>query len=56
MICDRCGKNTYIIFITRGYERICDECEEKRRRKHCLEIDGKKCKEVIDNMIDRIKK
>lgn len=55
MICERCGKSTHVIFITRNYERICDYCEEKRRKKSVHEIDGKKCKKVIDNMIRSVK-
>ena len=54
MVCERCGKNTYIIFITKNHEKICDECEEKERNKiTCHKINGKKCKKVIDDMMKR---
>jgi len=33
MTCDRCGKDTYVIFITSNYEKLCDECWEKERKK-----------------------
>jgi len=52
MLCERCGNKTYVIFIKRNHEKICDECEEEERnRPH--PIDGKKVKEVIDKMIKR---
>ena len=54
MICERCGAQTYIIFITKNYERVCDECEEEERNK-VHEINGKKCKKVINDMIKRRK-
>ena len=31
MICNECGKETYIIHITVDYEKICDICYDKRR-------------------------
>jgi hypothetical protein len=24
MICDRCGRKTYIIYITKNYEKVCE--------------------------------
>ena len=33
MICDKCGKDTYIIFITSNHEKICDECWDKEKKK-----------------------
>ena len=33
MTCDRCGQDTYIIFITSNHDKICDECYEKEKGK-----------------------
>jgi len=33
MKCDKCKKDTYIIFITSKHERICDECEKEKKKK-----------------------
>lgn len=52
MICDKCGKKSYVIFITKNHEKICDECEEKKRTKIKVhKINGIKAKKVIDNMM-----
>jgi ribosomal protein L37E len=32
MTCDKCGKDTYIIFITKNHEKLCDECYDKERK------------------------
>jgi len=32
MKCERCGEETYIIFITKEHEKICDKCEEKENK------------------------
>lgn len=40
MLCERCGKKTYIIFITKNYERICGDCEEEER----IKVNGKNVK------------
>ena len=49
MTCEKCGKNTHVIFITKNKGKICNECKETT----CYKINGKKCKEVIDNMMKR---
>lgn len=33
-ICDKCGNKTYIIFITRNHEKLCDYCYDKIRNKN----------------------
>jgi len=32
MICDKCGKETYVIFITKNHKKLCDECYKKERK------------------------
>lgn len=32
MVCERCGVDTYCIFITKKYERVCGDCYEKKER------------------------
>lgn len=32
MVCDKCGNDTYIIFITGNHEKWCDECWDKERK------------------------
>ena len=32
MICDKCGKKTYVIFITRNHEKLCDDCYDKQKK------------------------
>jgi DNA-directed RNA polymerase subunit RPC12/RpoP len=29
MKCDKCGEETYIIFITENHEKLCDNCWSK---------------------------
>jgi len=31
MRCDACGKETYCLYITENYKRICDACNDKNR-------------------------
>ena len=33
MVCDKCGKYTYVIFITTEHKKICYECRVKEREK-----------------------
>lgn len=33
MTCDRCGEDTYIMFITSKHEKICDECWDKEKKR-----------------------
>jgi len=33
MTCERCGEDTYIIFITSKHEKICDKCWSKEKKK-----------------------
>jgi len=54
--CERCGKKSYVIFITKNHEKICDKCEEKERKKNNVhKIDRRKAEKVVDKMIRRIK-
>ena len=32
MVCDKCGKDTHIIFITSNHDKICDECWDKEKK------------------------
>lgn len=32
--CDRCGEEVYIIYITKEYERICDECRDELKEEN----------------------
>jgi hypothetical protein len=38
-ICDGCGEESYVIYITTSYERLCDKCYEKVRPKSKWEPD-----------------
>ena len=54
MKCDKCGKDTCVITITKNYSRLCDSCYEKylhQSKPH--PIDGEKCKEVIDKLMKK---
>lgn len=31
--CDECGVESYVIYITKDYKKLCPECEDKRRNK-----------------------
>jgi hypothetical protein len=42
--CDSCGKESYVIYITRNYERLCDICYDKDR-----EYYKKEGKEIGEN-------
>lgn len=48
MKCSKCGNKTFVITITKSYERLCDDCLIDNKP---YKIDGKKCKEVIDRMM-----
>jgi len=48
MTCSQCGKETYVITITKDYE-----CLSPPSKVH--EIDGDKCKKIIDKMYSKIK-
>ena len=37
--CDKCGKKSYPIHITRAYKKLCPECYEKERPKRVFEPD-----------------
>jgi hypothetical protein len=38
MMCDKCGEETYIIFITTNHEKLCDNCWNKIPKKSEWEI------------------
>ena len=38
MECDKCGKETCIIFINKNHEKLCDYCWDKLRKKSEWEI------------------
>ena len=54
MICQRCGEQTFVIFITKKHERICDSCHESDKP-HPHKIDGKKVEKVVDELYSKIK-
>lgn len=33
MVCERCGADTYCIYITKKYERVCADCYDKKEKK-----------------------
>lgn len=33
MTCDKCGEDTYIIFIASNYDKLCDKCWDKEKKK-----------------------
>ncbi len=33
MKCDKCGKDSYVMYLTPNFETICPECEEKEHKK-----------------------
>ena len=33
MKCDKCGEKTFIIFITRNHEKLCNHCWDKMYKK-----------------------
>ena len=35
--CDECGKEEYVIYITREYKRLCGECYDKIRSPYKFE-------------------
>jgi len=37
--CDKCGEESYCIYITRAHEKLCDECYDKVRPKGKWEPD-----------------
>ncbi len=37
MKCERCGNETYVIYINSKYEKICDECYDKKERLEKIE-------------------
>ncbi len=32
MKCEECGKEVYVIYITREYKRICDLCHDEKKK------------------------
>jgi len=32
MKCDKCGKKTFVIFITRNHKKLCDYCYDDRKK------------------------
>ena len=44
MTCDRCGENTYVIFITSKHEKICDKCWDEEQKKETFQIPIKRLK------------
>lgn len=33
MVCERCGADTYCIYITAKYEKVCGDCYDKKEKK-----------------------
>jgi hypothetical protein len=33
MTCDKCGEDTYVIFITSKHEKVCDKCWDEEKKK-----------------------
>jgi len=38
MECDKCGEDTFVIFITEKHEKLCDSCWSKIKKKSEWEI------------------
>ena len=30
--CEECGKNTYVIYVTKEHKKICDFCHDKKKK------------------------
>jgi len=53
MICQRCGEQTFVIFVTEEHERLCDTCHESDKPRP-RPINGKKVEDVVDEMYSKI--